>query len=485
VISRAARIAVLACALLLASSTFAVAAGAAETSVGGSAPSLGTPGTVVRPAVAIAGDPSGTGYWLASADGGVFTFGSARFAGAAAGTPLSAPIIDIAPTPSGGGYWLAGADGSVLPFGDAGSFGSLAGGPLPNPVVALTAAPDGGGYWMLTAEGGVFTFGSAGFFGSLPGAGVKARAVDLLARPQGDGYWIVDDRGGVHPFGAAPGVGSLPTVNVQPAGKVVSGAATPTGGGYWIASLAGGVYAFGDATSYPVAPLPAGQHVVGIAAAPAGAGYWVAASDGLVPALPGDQGDHVRAIQDRLTKLGYWMGPIDGRTGSLMSQAVMAFQKYMGLARTGVADQPTVDALTVAVPAVARTTGGSMVEIDKARQIIFVVRDGKTVAVFNSSTGTNVPFRERVAGGRIATGNAVTPVGRFTITRELPNGWRTSDLGQLWRPKYFTSTGIAVHGATSVPAYPASHGCARVSVPAMNFIWDANLMPKGIGVWVY
>ncbi len=338
---------------------------------------------------------------------------------------------------------------------------------------------------MLTAEGGVFTFGSAKFFGSLPGIGVNARAVDLMARPQGDGYWIVDDRGGVHPFGAAPGVGSLPTTGVTPAGKVVGGAVTPTGGGYWIASLAGGVYAFGDAAALPVAPLPAGQHLVGIASAPDGLGYWVAASDGLVAALPGDQGEQVRAIQDRLTQLGYWMGPIDGRTGSLMSQAVMAFQKYSGLPRTGIADQPTVDALTVAVAPVARTTSGNMVEIDKPRQIIFVVRDGRTVAVFNSSTGSNVPFRERVAGGRIATGNAVTPVGRFTITRELPNGWRTSDLGQLWRPKYFTSSGIAVHGASSVPAFPASHGCARVSVPAMNYIWDANLMPKGIGVWVY
>jgi peptidoglycan hydrolase-like protein with peptidoglycan-binding domain len=272
---------------------------------------------------------------------------------------------------------------------------------------------------------------------------------------------------------------------VQPAGKVVGGAVTSTGGGYWIVSLQGGVYAFGDAANAPLAPLPAGQHAVGIAAAPAGSGYWVAASDGLVPALPGEQGDHVSAIQDRLTELGYWMGPIDGRTGSLMSQAVMAFQKYSGLARTGVADQPTVDALTIAAPPVARTTSGSIVEIDKPRQIIFVVRDGKTIAVFNSSTGTNVPFRERVAGGRIASGNAVTPAGRFRIIRELPNGWRTSDLGQLWRPKYFTSSGIAVHGATSVPAYPASHGCARVSVPAMNFIYDANLMPKGIAVWVY
>ncbi len=484
-IKRAARTGLVLVALTLASLACAAPVGAAQTSVGGPAPALGAPGAVAHPAVAIASDPSGTGYWLASSDGGVFTFGSARFAGAAAGTILSAPIIDIAATPDGSGYWLAGADGSVAPFGDAGAFGSLAGGPVPKPVVALTAAPDGGGYWMLTADGGVFTFGSAHFFGSLPGAGVNARAVDLMARPQGDGYWIVDDRGGVHPFGAASGVGSLPAIGVTPAGKVVGGAATPTGDGYWIASLNGAVYAFGDAAALPVAPLPAGQHLVGITAAPVGFGYWVAASDGLVAALPGDQGDQVRAIQDRLTQLGYWMGPVDGHTGSLMSQAVMAFQKYTGLPRTGIADQPTVDALTVAAPPVARTTTGDMVEIDKPRQILFVVRGGRTIAVFNSSTGSNVPFHERVAGGRIATGNAVTPVGRFTITRELPNGWRTSDLGQLWRPKYFTSSGIAVHGANSVPAYPASHGCARVSVQAMNYIWDATLMPKGIGVWVY
>jgi len=472
-------------ALVLALTVFASPARAAETSVTGPGPALGAPGTVAHPAVAIAADPSGAGYWLASSDGGVFSFGSARFSGAAAGTPLHAPIVDLAPTPDGGGYWLVGSDGAVLPFGDAGSYGSLAGGPIPTPVVALTATPGGGGYWMLTSDGGVFTFGTATFYGSLPGINVKARAVDLLARPQGDGYWIVDDQGGVHPFGAAPGVGSLPAVGAKPNGRVVGGAVTATGGGYWIASLAGGVYAFGDATPVPVAPIPAGQHVVGIAAAPAGQGYWVAASDGLIAAYPGEQGDHVRAIQQRLTSLGYWMGPIDGHTGSLMTQAVMAFQKYSGLPRTGIADQITVDALSIAPAPVARTTTGNIVEIDKPRQIIFVVQNGKTVAVFNSSTGSNVPFRERVAGGRVATGDAVTPVGRFTITRELTNGWRTSDLGQLWRPKYFTSSGIAVHGATSVPAFPASHGCARVSVPAMNFIWDANLMPKGIAVWVY
>jgi lipoprotein-anchoring transpeptidase ErfK/SrfK len=55
----------------------------------------------------------------------------------------------------------------------------------------------------------------------------------------------------------------------------------------------------------------------------------------------------------------------------------------------------------------------------------------------------------------------------------------------LWRPKYFTWTGIAVHGYTSVPPYPASHGCARVSNNAINWIWDTNQMPIGTPVWVY
>jgi lipoprotein-anchoring transpeptidase ErfK/SrfK len=42
-----------------------------------------------------------------------------------------------------------------------------------------------------------------------------------------------------------------------------------------------------------------------------------------------------------------------------------------------------------------------------------------------------------------------------------------------------------VHGSNSIPNYPASHGCVRVSVPAMDFIWEQNLMPMRITVWVH
>ena len=54
-----------------------------------------------------------------------------------------------------------------------------------------------------------------------------------------------------------------------------------------------------------------------------------------------------------------------------------------------------------------------------------------------------------------------------------------------YRPRYFHSDGIAVHGYDSVPSYPASHGCVRVTEPAMDFIWAEKLMPVGSEVWVH
>jgi lipoprotein-anchoring transpeptidase ErfK/SrfK len=81
-------------------------------------------------------------------------------------------------------------------------------------------------------------------------------------------------------------------------------------------------------------------------------------------------------------------------------------------------------------------------------------------------------------------GTAVTPVGTFKIDRERPDGWWIGDLGQIYRPKYFVG-GVAIHGSMSVPAYPASHGCVRVTVKAMDFIWDNNILPRGTQVLVY
>ena len=51
----------------------------------------------------------------------------------------------------------------------------------------------------------------------------------------------------------------------------------------------------------------------------------------------------------------------------------------------------------------------------------------------------------------------------------------------------FFRGGYAIHGtyATGALGSPASHGCVRVSVPAMDWIWEQNLMPLDIPVWVH
>ena len=37
----------------------------------------------------------------------------------------------------------------------------------------------------------------------------------------------------------------------------------------------------------------------------------------------------------------------------------------------------------------------------------------------------------------------------------------------------------------SVPPYPASHGCARLSISAMNYLWANDRIPLNTKVWVY
>jgi lipoprotein-anchoring transpeptidase ErfK/SrfK len=98
--------------------------------------------------------------------------------------------------------------------------------------------------------------------------------------------------------------------------------------------------------------------------------------------------------------------------------------------------------------------------------------------VLNTSTGGGYTY---TSDG--VTAVADTPVGVFNMFRQV-NGMVTDSLGQLWRPKFFYR-GFAIHGDDSVPPFPVSHGCARVSNDAIDWIWADNLAPIGTKVWVY
>ena len=174
------------------------------------APSSGTASLTVTASPITKGTASSRSpYWLAGADGGIFTFGRASFFGSMGGKPLNAPVVGMAAAPTGQGYWEVASDGGVFSFGTASFYGSMGGKALNAPVVGMAAAPTGQGYWEVAADGGIFTFGTAGFFGSMGGRRLNAPIVGMAAAPTGKGYWEVAADGGIFTFGTAGFFGSM------------------------------------------------------------------------------------------------------------------------------------------------------------------------------------------------------------------------------------------------------------------------------------
>lgn len=200
----------------------------------------------------------------------------------------------------------------------------------------------------------------------------------------------------------------------------------------------------------------------------------------------GSRGENVANIQQRLWDLGYWIDEADGDYGYVTYQAVMAFQKYMGLPRTGSLGEWDAFLLSMQSfkPAGASRTG-DLAEVDKTKQLLFIVRGGKTLWTVNTSTGSDIPYTEvNQREGGLIEGDADTPIGRFKIYHSYSEGWEEGQLGQLYRPRYFNG-GIAVHGAPNIPSYPASHGCVRVTTTFMDWVWHHNILPMGGSVWVH
>ncbi|MCA1845927.1 MAG: L,D-transpeptidase family protein, partial [Actinobacteria bacterium] len=308
--------------------------------------------------------------------------------------------------------------------------------------------------------------------GTLHGA-----VVGIAASQTGKGYWLAADDGGVYAYGDAPFLGAM---NEGALPAPVAGIAAPaSGGGYWLVGRDGQIYAFG----VPDKGSPAdGGAVEGTAvgiAANDGDGYWIAHGEPFVTE-PGESGPEVTSLQHRLADLGYWVGPSpSGTFDDNTTQAVYAFQKVEGLPLSGKADPTTRQRLATAARPKPASPAGDLVEIDKAHQVLMVVRGGQAAYIFNVSSGTEGTYTYKGVKHQ-----AHTPEGRFAVIREI-DGWTESHLGRLYRPKYFHPNGFAFHGSSFVPPYPASHGCVRLTNAAMDFIWDQKLAPVGSAIWIY
>jgi hypothetical protein len=172
----------------------------------------------------------------------------------------------------------------------------------------------------------------------------------------------------------------------------------------------------------------------------------------------GATGRDVLELDRRLAALGYALEDVNSTFGYDDYEAVLAFQKLYGLPRSGRVDARFWALLDRAQRPRARY-GGDHIEVDKTRQVLFLVRHGRVVLVAPVSTG--------------ATGN--TPIGRFRVYRKVV-GWDWV----LWYPLYFLR-GFAIHGYPDVPAYPASHGCVRIPMWLAPRLFSLN----GYGTTIY
>jgi L,D-transpeptidase-like protein/putative peptidoglycan binding protein len=152
--------------------------------------------------------------------------------------------------------------------------------------------------------------------------------------------------------------------------------------------------------------------------------------------------------------------------GAELLDSVIAFQKVQGLERDGaVAPNVWKRLANPRIPSPRYAAPADHLEVDKTRQVLFVVRGGSIATIVPVSTA-GIPGWS-------------TPEGTFAIYRKV-GGFDSSPLGTLYLPMYFHG-GYAIHGNPSVPPYPASHGCIRVPMWIADWLYATN----GYGETVY
>jgi hypothetical protein len=179
---------------------------------------------------------------------------------------------------------------------------------------------------------------------------------------------------------------------------------------------------------------------------------------------PGSKHVTVRYLETRLRELHYKMPGLDERFDARTGDAILAFNKVQARARVRYVNESTWRALvSPARPRARSRTTGFHIEVDKTRQVLYTVLDGRITNILHVSTGQYEGW---------------TREGVFRVHGKV-YGY---SVGRLYYPSYFDGL-RAVHGWPDVPPYPASHGCVRV--PMWSAVWISGRMPVGTEVRIY
>jgi hypothetical protein len=177
----------------------------------------------------------------------------------------------------------------------------------------------------------------------------------------------------------------------------------------------------------------------------------------------------VKHVQEQLIGLGYLLpDDADGQFGPGTQNAILAFQKWERLGRTGLLDPQTKARLAVATrpSPISNGAAGKRGEVLLDRQVALLIKDNVVVRTIAVSTGKP---------------STPTPPGDYHVYAKIPRWWSTPF--REWLPWALPFVGgIAFHELGDVPAYPASHGCVRQLFTVAR--WTYNFATVGMPVKV-
>jgi peptidoglycan hydrolase-like protein with peptidoglycan-binding domain len=167
----------------------------------------------------------------------------------------------------------------------------------------------------------------------------------------------------------------------------------------------------------------------------------------------------VKKAQQQLITLGYLpAGTADGRFGPFTEEAILAFQKWEHLNRSGLLDRATVARLPLAEhpEPVTRGAAGKRAEVLIDRQVALLIVNNEVFRVISVSSGKP---------------STPTPPGNYKVYAKIQRWWSVPF--REWLPWALPFVGgIAFHQFNVVPTYAASHGCVRQPVAVARMTYD-------------
>lgn len=187
----------------------------------------------------------------------------------------------------------------------------------------------------------------------------------------------------------------------------------------------------------------------------------------------GSNNPNVALYEQRLVDLKFDPGPVDTKFDQKTMYAIQGLQKQKGIAVTGRISDTEIAILNTFqydVPLMPHSEPFRFeVSLDKQVGIYYENHQVRLITTVSTGNGKKYAYTSKRTGRRVNS-IANTPTGRYEFNR-LVRGWRDGDLGRMYAPVYFNG-GIAVHGYSSVPTYPASHGCVRIPMHIADYFQD-------------